>query len=58
MAYQVVSVVRNTPASAADIRNEGLIPWLGRCPGEGNGNHSSILARESHGQRGLAGYSP
>ena len=29
------SVVKNPPASAGDV---GLILWLGRCPGEGNGN--------------------
>ena len=34
-------VVRNTPADAGDV---GLIPGLGRSPGEGNGNHSRILA--------------
>ena len=31
-------MVENTPANAGDIRNEGLIPGLGRSPGEGNGN--------------------
>ena len=29
------SVVKNPPANAGD---EGLIPGLGRSPGEGNGN--------------------
>ena len=28
------SVVKNPPANG---RNEALIPWLGRSPGEGNG---------------------
>ena len=32
------------------------VPGLGRFPGEGHGNHSSILA--SHGQRSLVGHSP
>ena len=37
------SVVKNPPASAGDF---GLIPGLGRSPGEGNKTtHSSILAR-------------
>ena len=37
----------------------GLIPGLGRSPGEGNGNpHQIFLPGESHGQRSLAGYSP
>ena len=35
------SVVRNLPANAGDA---GLIPGLGRSPGEGNATHSSILA--------------
>ena len=30
--------------SAYNVRDPGLIPGLGRSPGEGNGNHSSILA--------------
>ena len=34
-----------------------LIPESGRSPGEGMATHSSILAREFHGQRSLAGYS-
>ena len=29
------SVVKNLPANAEDV---GLIPGLGRCPGEGNGH--------------------
>ena len=35
------SVVKNPPANAEDM---GSIPELGRSPGEGNGNPSSILA--------------
>ena len=31
-------VVKNPPANAEDIRDTGLIPGLGRSPGEGNGN--------------------
>ena len=34
---------KNSPAS---IRNEGSISALGKSPGEGNDNHSSILAWE------------
>ena len=33
-------VVKNPPANAGD---SGLIPELGRSPGEGNGNPSNIL---------------
>ena len=35
------SVVKNSPANA---EGPGSIPGSGRCPGEGNGTHSSILA--------------
>ena len=31
-------------ASAGNMRDMGLIPGSGRCPGEGHGKHSSILA--------------
>ena len=35
---QVVLVVKNLPANVEDIRDNGSIPGLGRCPGEGNGS--------------------
>ena len=35
---QVVPVVKNLPANGGDVRDMGLIPELGRSPGEGNGN--------------------
>ena len=54
----MVLVVKNPPASAGDVRDEGSIPGSGRSPGEGNGTHSSIIAGESHGQRSLVGCSP
>ena len=31
-------VVKNLPANAGGIKDAGLIPGLGRSPGEGNGN--------------------
>ena len=31
-------MVKNLPANAGDTRDMGLIPVLGRSPGEGNGN--------------------
>ena len=37
-------VVKNLPANAGDIRDEDSIPGLGRFPGVGHSNHSSILA--------------
>ena len=30
--------VKNPSANAGDVRDMGLIPGLGRSPGEGNGN--------------------
>ena len=38
MASQVVLVVKNPPANAAEVRDLGSIPGSGRSPGEGNGN--------------------
>ena len=43
-ASQVVLVVKNLPASVGDLTDVSSIPGTGRPPGEGNGNHSSILA--------------
>ena len=43
MGFPGGSVVKNQPANLGDT---GLILELGRSPGEGNGNHSSILAWE------------
>ena len=36
--------VKNPSANAGDARDEGLIPGLGRSPGEEIATHSSILA--------------
>ena len=36
-------MIKNLPANAGDTRDVGLIPGLGRSPGEGNATHSSIL---------------
>ena len=37
-ASQVVLVVKSPPANPGDKRDGGLIPGLGRSPGEGYGN--------------------
>jgi len=37
-ASQVVLVVKNPPANAGDIRDEGSIPGWERSPGGGHGN--------------------
>ena len=45
-ASQVALVVKNLPANAGDARDwtQGYISESGTSPGEGHGNHSSILA--------------
>ena len=40
----MVLVVKNLPASAADIRDTALIPGLGRYPGGGHGNPLQFIA--------------
>ena len=37
-------VVKNPPANAGEIRDEGSIPGSGRSPEEGMATHSSIFA--------------
>ena len=37
-------VVKNLPTNVQDLRDAGLIPGLGRSPGEGMATHSNILA--------------
>ena len=47
-SFTHVSGVKNSPASAADTGDPGLIPGLGRSRGEGNGNllqHSCLVGR-------------
>ena len=47
-------MVKNPPANAGDIRDAGLIPELGRCPGGGHGNPLQYSYLENpHGQRSL-----
>ena len=45
-------------ASTCNAGDPGLIPGLGRSPGEGNGNPLQYSCLEIHGQRSLVGYSP
>ena len=40
------SVLKNLPANAVYTGDGGLTPGSGRSPGEGSGNHTSILAWE------------
>ena len=51
-ASQVVLVVKNLPAKAGDTRDSGLIPGLGRSPGEGNGNPLQHSFLENFTDRG------
>ena len=37
-ASQVTLVVKNLPANAGDVRDEGSIPGSGKSPAGGNGN--------------------
>ena len=45
-------VVKIPPASAGGIRDPGLIPGLGRSPGEGNGNPLQYSCLENPMDRG------
>ena len=54
-ASQVALVVKNLPASSGDARDMGLIPGLGRLPGERKQHTSLFLPRKSHGQSSLMG---
>ena len=47
--FPMVLVGKNPPAKSGDIRDVGLIPGLGRSPGEGNGNPLQYSCLESHG---------
>ena len=44
--------VKNQPADAGDTRDAGLIPGLGRCLGEGNGNPLQHSCLENFIDRG------
>ena len=47
-------MVKNLPANAGDARDVGLIPGLGRVPGEGNGNPVQYSCLENSTDRGQA----
>ena len=48
----MVLVVKNLPANAGDVRDTGLIPGSGRCPGGGRGNLLQHSCLESSMDRG------
>ena len=45
-------MVKNLPANAGDVRDTGLIPGSGRCPGGGRGNLLQHSCLESSMDRG------
>ena len=52
-------MAKNLPANAGDANDEGLIPELGRYPGERKGKPlQDFLPGKFHGQRSLEGNSP
>ena len=51
-AYQMVLVVKNLPANAGDIRDEGSIPGSGRALGRGHGNPLQYSCLENPMDRG------
>jgi len=55
---QVVLVVKNLPASAGNVRDNGFNPWVRKIPWRMAWQPTPVfLPGESHGQRSLAGYS-
>ena len=56
-ASQVTLVIKNLPANVGDLRDNGLIPGLGRSPGEVNGNPLQYSCLENPMGRSLVGYS-
>ena len=51
-AFQVVLVVKNSPANAGDRRDQGLIPGSGRSPGGGHSNPLQYSCLEKPVDRG------
>ena len=46
-------MVKNPPASARDVRDQGLIPWSGRSPGGGHGSPLQYSCLENCMVRGV-----
>ena len=58
-ASQVVLVVKNQPANAADVKRLGFDPWVGKILWRRAWQSIPVfLPGEFYGQRNLAGYSP
>ena len=52
MSSQVEPAVKNLPANAGDVKDEGLIPGLGRFPGGGHGDPLRYSCLENRMDRG------
>ena len=60
-ASLVAQMVKKKKKICLQYRRPGFYSWVGKIPGEENGNplqYPRILPGEFHGQRSLAGYSP
>ena len=53
-----MELVKNPPANAGASRDAHSVPGLGRSPGGGHGNHSSILTYKIPSTEESGGYSP
>ena len=51
-------MVKNLPANAGDLKDAGSIPGQEDPLEEDMTIHTTVLAREIHGQKSLVGYSP
>ena len=45
-------MVKNLPPNAGNVKDEGLIPGLGRSPGRGHGNRLQYSCLENPRDRG------
>ena len=57
-ASPVAQVVKNTPASARDVRDVGLSSWVGKTPWRRAQPHLSTPAWRTPWTEELGGYSP
>ena len=53
LVFQVVLVLKNSPANAGDVRDLGSIPALGRSPGGGHSNPLQYSCLENPMDRGV-----
>ena len=57
-ASQVALGVKDPPANAGDVKRPGFDPWVGKIAPRAWQPTPAFLPGESHGKKGLAGYSP